>query len=125
MPDRSPQPDCRATVRVLVASTYVPFIDGGGRMIVRDLVSALRARDHEVDTIEIPFLSAWNTMLEQMLAIRLIDVSDSADVLVAIRTPTQVLYYAFGMQANSTSGGFFPAGVNGSITASSGPATPS
>jgi glycosyltransferase involved in cell wall biosynthesis len=78
-------------VRVLVASTYVPFIDGGGRMIVRDLVSALRERDHEVDTIEIPFLSAWDTMLEQMLAIRLMDVADAADVLVAIRTPSYLL----------------------------------
>jgi glycosyltransferase involved in cell wall biosynthesis len=76
---------------VLVASTYVPFIEGGGRMIVRDLVRALREREHEVDTIEIPFLSAWDTMLEQMLAIRLMDVSDAADVLVAIRTPSYLL----------------------------------
>lgn len=78
-------------MRVLVASTYVPFIDGGGRMIVRDLVAALRERDHEVDTIEIPFLSAWEEMLEQMLAIRLMDVADAADVLVAIRTPSYLL----------------------------------
>jgi glycosyltransferase involved in cell wall biosynthesis len=78
-------------VKVLVASTYVPFIDGGGRMIVRDLVRALRERDHEVDTIEIPFLSAWDTMLEQMLAIRLMDVSEAADTLVAIRTPSYLL----------------------------------
>jgi glycosyltransferase involved in cell wall biosynthesis len=78
-------------VKVLVASTYVPFIEGGGRMIVRDLVRALRERDHEVDTIEIPFHSAWDTMLEQMLAIRLMDVSAAADVLVAIRTPSYLL----------------------------------
>lgn len=78
-------------MRVLVASTYVPFIEGGGRMIVRDLVRALRDRDHEVDTIEIPFLSAWDTMLEQMLAIRLMDVSAAADTLVAIRTPSYLL----------------------------------
>jgi glycosyltransferase involved in cell wall biosynthesis len=76
---------------VLVASTYVPFIEGGGRMIVRDLVRALRERDHEVDTIEIPFLSAWDTMLEQMLAIRLMDVSEAADMLVAIGTPSYLL----------------------------------
>jgi glycosyltransferase involved in cell wall biosynthesis len=60
-------------------------------MIVRDLVAALRARDHEVDTIEIPFLSAWDTMLEQMLAIRLMDVAEAADVLLAIRTPSYLL----------------------------------
>ena len=68
-------------VRVLIASTFVPFIEGGGRMIVRDLARAVRERGHEVDTVEIPFLSSWDTMLEQMLAIRLMDVSDAADVL--------------------------------------------
>ncbi len=60
-------------------------------MIVRDLVRAVRERGHEVDTIEIPFLSAWDAMLEQMLALRLMDVSDAADVLVAIRTPSYLL----------------------------------
>jgi glycosyltransferase involved in cell wall biosynthesis len=78
-------------MKVLVASTFVPFIEGGGRMIVRDLVAALRAREHEVDTIELPFLSTWQTMLKQMLAIRLLDVADSADLLVAIRTPSYLL----------------------------------
>jgi hypothetical protein len=52
-------------------------------------------------------------------------ISSDGNGLVTIRTPTQVLYYAFGMQANSTSGGFFPAGVNGTITASSAAATAS
>jgi glycosyltransferase involved in cell wall biosynthesis len=78
-------------VRVLVASTFVPFIEGGGRMIVRDLVRAVRERGHEVDTIEIPFVSVWDQMLEQMLALRMMDVSDAADVLVAIRTPSYLL----------------------------------
>lgn len=60
-------------------------------MIVRDLVRAVRDRGHEVDTIEIPFVSVWDKMLEQMLAIRMMDVSDAADVLVAIRTPSYLL----------------------------------
>lgn len=78
-------------MRVLVASTFVPFIEGGGRMIVRDLVVAARERGHEVDTVEIPFVSMWDRMLEQMLAIRSLDVSKEADVLVAIRTPSYLL----------------------------------
>lgn len=41
------------------------------------------------------------------------------DGLVAIRTPGQVLYLAFGMLANAKAGGFFPTGVNGAITTSS------
>ena len=43
--------------------------------------------------------------------------------LPATRTPGEVLYLAFGNQAGATMGGFFPSGVNGAITTSSGPAT--
>jgi len=48
--------------------------------------------------------------------------SNDSEGLVAVRTPGQILFLAFGMQANATAGGFFPAGVNGSINTSSGPA---
>jgi glycosyltransferase involved in cell wall biosynthesis len=78
-------------MRVLVASTRVPFVRGGADTIVRDLVHAMREHGHEVDTVEIPFISAWEQMLEQMLAIRLLDVSDACEALVAIRTPSYLL----------------------------------
>ena len=73
-----------------MASTYVPFVRGGADILVEDLTSALVERGHEVDTIRIPFLSDWNQMLEQMLAIRLMDVS-AAETLIAIRTPSYLL----------------------------------
>ena len=60
-------------------------------MIVRDLVRAVQERGHEVDTIEIPHLAQWETMLEQMLALRLMDVAEDADALIAIRTPSYAL----------------------------------
>jgi glycosyltransferase involved in cell wall biosynthesis len=60
-------------------------------MIVRDLVQAVHERGHEVDTIEIPHLAHWETMLDQMLALRLMDVAQDADALIAIRTPSYVL----------------------------------
>lgn len=35
--------------------------------------------------------------------------------LSAVRTPAQVLFLAYGLKANATGGGFYPAGVNGKI----------
>ncbi len=49
--------------------------------------------------------------------------TNKANGLCAYRTPGQILFLAFGMVANATSGGFFPSGVNGMLTTSSGPAT--
>ena len=82
----------RLLMRVVVASTFVPFVEGGGRMIVDDLVRALRERGHEVDTIELPFDSQPREQLEQMLGLRLLDVGDDVgDGLIAIRTPSYLL----------------------------------
>lgn len=48
-----------------------------------------------------------------------------ANALSAIRTPGQVLYLAFGNQANVAAGGFFPNGVNGTMfNLSSAPPAP-
>jgi hypothetical protein len=41
-----------------------------------------------------------------------------SDGLIARRTAGQVLYLAFGGKAGVKQGGFFPNGLNGSITAS-------
>lgn len=49
--------------------------------------------------------------------------TNAANGLCAYRTPGQVLYLAYGFQANVTAGGFFPNGVNGNIKTSSGAAT--
>ncbi len=49
--------------------------------------------------------------------------TNKANGLSAFRTPGQVLYLAYGFQANVTAGGFFPSGVNGVLNMSSGPAT--
>lgn len=78
-------------MRVLVASTFVPFVEGGGRMVASHLVDALRLHGHEVDTVEMPTIARWDAVLEQILAFRLLDVSHDADVLIAIGPPSHVL----------------------------------
>jgi hypothetical protein len=50
--------------------------------------------------------------------------STNSDAITAIRTPAQVLYDAFGGAASATSGGFFPAGVNGNPALGTSSATP-
>jgi hypothetical protein len=78
-------------MKVLVASTYVPFAAGGARTIARDLVDALRLSGHEVDTIELPTAARWDTLLEQTLAFRLLDVGQDADLLIAVGPPSHAL----------------------------------
>lgn len=42
--------------------------------------------------------------------------------LAAVRTPGEILFFAYSMQANVMAGGLFPVGVNGPINMSSEPA---
>jgi glycosyltransferase involved in cell wall biosynthesis len=78
-------------VRIIVASTIVPLLRGGGTAIVDDLVDRLRDAGHEVDTVLVPFASDQPTMSQQMLALRLLEISQASDLLIAIRTPSYLL----------------------------------
>lgn len=78
-------------MKVLVASTFVPFVGGGSRIHAGDLALALRERGHEVDEINIPTTSRWDEVLEETLAIRLMEVGEGADVLIAMRPPSYAL----------------------------------
>jgi glycosyltransferase involved in cell wall biosynthesis len=78
-------------MRILIVSTIVPFIEGGGTFIVDWLHNVLRNSGHETDVIKIPFHSYPPAMIKQMLSLRLFDVSDYADLLIAIRTPSYLM----------------------------------
>jgi glycosyltransferase involved in cell wall biosynthesis len=80
-------------MKVLVASTIVPGVRGGASIIVDSLERALVNRGHEVDVLRLPFHSDPGKMLPQMLAMRLHHVSDFADRLVCIRTPSYLLQH--------------------------------
>ena len=80
-------------MKVLVASTIVPGIRGGGTIIIDSLERALRDRGHEVDVLRFPFYSGEYDMLAQMLALRLHHVEESGDRLICIRTPSHLLQH--------------------------------
>jgi glycosyltransferase involved in cell wall biosynthesis len=78
-------------MRIAVATTFVPLIEGGGEKLASELVSTLRDHGHEVELIRIPFMSDPAFMVEQMLAVRLMDVSDQGELMICLRTPSYLL----------------------------------
>ncbi len=84
-------------MRVVVASTYVPFIKGGGTKIVEDLQREFVVRGYETETVMFPFYSYWRQVPEQTTALRLFDLTESAgdriDLLITIRYPSYALQH--------------------------------
>jgi glycosyltransferase involved in cell wall biosynthesis len=82
-------------VRILIASTYVPFVPGGATKIVHDLRDELRARGFETDTVLLPFDGSWPSVPEQTLGLRLLDLREACgmrvDRLITVRYPSYAL----------------------------------
>jgi glycosyltransferase involved in cell wall biosynthesis len=80
-------------MRVLITSSFVPFINGGGRFIVEWLEDKLREYGHEVEKIYLPFDHRCDTLIENLLSYRLMDLSQHADRLIAIRPPAHCIVH--------------------------------
>ncbi|MCL6508121.1 MAG: glycosyltransferase family 4 protein [Bryobacteraceae bacterium] len=78
-------------MRVLVCTTVMPFQRGGAEFLAEWLVRHLRARGHSVELLEFPFSPRPDQLLEQMLALRLVDLSPYGDRLIAIRPPSYLV----------------------------------
>ena len=78
-------------MRVVVASSEMPFVAGGASLLVDWLEHALRECGHDVEVLRLPFDQDPNCWLEQYLAYRLLDVADSSDRLITLRTPAHLL----------------------------------
>ena len=82
-------------MRVLIASTFVPFVYGGGTKIVFDLKQEMQKRGFEVDSTLIPLNSHWSDLSSQTVGLRLFDLSESSgnriDRLITIRYPSYAL----------------------------------
>jgi glycosyltransferase involved in cell wall biosynthesis len=81
-------------MRIVVASSYVPFVDGGGRFIVEWLKQKLIECGHEVEHFFLPFIDQPEDLLDQMVSFRLMDLSDHCDLLIALRPPAHLMPHA-------------------------------
>jgi glycosyltransferase involved in cell wall biosynthesis len=82
-------------VKIVVASTYVPFREGRRVTIVDDLQRELTARGFTTDAVRIPFDPSWLNFTEQALALRLLDLTEASgepiDRLITVHTPAYAL----------------------------------
>jgi glycosyltransferase involved in cell wall biosynthesis len=82
-------------MRIIVASTYVPFCKDGELTLVQNLAAALGERGYLVEKVLIPFDWSYQDITEQMLAIRSLDLTESSankvDLLITLRTPAEAI----------------------------------
>lgn len=78
-------------MRIVLASTFSSWTDGAHRRVFDDLATSLRGHDHVVDQVSLPFDRRPERMIEQMLAIRLTDISDAGELLITLRAPSHLL----------------------------------
>ncbi len=78
-------------MKVVLASSFVPFINGGARFIVEWLEEKLLEHGHEVERFYLPFIETPEDLLDQVAAFRLMDLSQAGDRLIAFRPPSYVL----------------------------------
>lgn len=83
-------------MRIVVATTQVPFMRGGAEIHAENLVNVLRNAGHEAEIVAIPF--KWyppEKILDTMLACRLLDLSESCgqkiDKLIALKFPAYLI----------------------------------
>lgn len=80
-------------MRIIIASTTVPHIDGGGRLIVKWTADALREAGHSVEEFYLPFPLDPRQVVSSMIGLRRTPFSTSCDRLICIRWPAHVLQH--------------------------------
>ncbi len=80
--------------RVLVLESQTPFVHGGAEILVRELVTALRTRGYETETVSIPFRDDRRDELMAHTAVwRLLDLSHSVGRQIDLVIPTKFPTY--------------------------------
>jgi glycosyltransferase involved in cell wall biosynthesis len=83
-------------MRIVIATTQVPFVRGGAELQAEGLRDALRRAGHEAELVAIPF--KWyppEVILDHMLACRLLDLTEAAccnvDLLIGLKFPAYLI----------------------------------
>lgn len=77
-------------MKIAICSSFVPFIQGGGRNIVDWLYDILKAAGHTVEKIYLPLVDRPDLLFRQFFAYQQIDLSH-ADRLICIRPPAHII----------------------------------
>jgi len=79
-------------MRIVVAEARVPFVRDGAELHVQSLVTQLRLRGHDAETVTLPFNGRKDELLDQACAWRMLNISTSnarpIDAVIATRFPT-------------------------------------
>jgi glycosyltransferase involved in cell wall biosynthesis len=83
-------------VRIAVCAPQVPFTRGGAEILAETLVDQLRARDHDVDLVTVPFKWYPGTrVLTQAFLWRMLDLEEAdgrrIDAVIATKFPSYVV----------------------------------
>jgi glycosyltransferase involved in cell wall biosynthesis len=83
-------------MRVVIATVQVPFVRGGAEILAEGLLNAIWAEGHVAEIVALPF--KWyppERILDQMLASRLLDLTESAgtpiDRLIGLKFPAYLI----------------------------------
>jgi glycosyltransferase involved in cell wall biosynthesis len=84
---------------MLIATVQVPFLRGGAEVLAESLCARLGSAGHEAETIALPFKSyPPERLLDQMLAARLFDLSESCgqrvDRVIGLKFPAYLVPHA-------------------------------
>jgi hypothetical protein len=78
-------------MRVILATSVVPFAEGNSAQVAAALHRELQAGGHEVEMLEFPFMESSPQILDQLLALRLLDLSQFGDRMIALGRPSHLL----------------------------------
>jgi glycosyltransferase involved in cell wall biosynthesis len=78
-------------MRIIIASSFVPFVPCGARFLADWLHTKLVEAGHRVETILLPFEEKKSAMFEQMISYRMLDLTESCDRLITTRSPAHLL----------------------------------